>query len=102
MAEAYTNGWAPKGYRCGNCGANGCRLWREYGTLCPGLLCADCAERDQGKRLVFSNSDTIGWYVPAVPTADDAGWWGYTSVPDAGVAWWKALPTRPDREVPRG
>ena len=39
-------------------------------------------------------TDTIGWRVPAVPTEDGSTFWGYTSVPDAGCAWWRRLPTR--------
>jgi len=50
-----------------------------------------CAnERDDFKH----KSDAIGWLVPAVPTEDNETYWGYTSVPDAGVAWWRALPNR--------
>lgn len=40
-----------------------------------------------------------GWRVPAVPTLDGS-WWGYSSVPAEGVAWWKALPLALDGEWP--
>ncbi len=36
--------------------------------------------------------DQIGWRVPAVPTEDGNGFWGYSSVPERGVAWWNRLP----------
>lgn len=39
-------------------------------------------------------NDAIGWMVPAVPSEDGVGYWGYTSVSDAGVDWWKKLPLR--------
>lgn len=38
-------------------------------------------------------SDQIGWRVPAVPTESEVmNFWGYTSVPSAGVDWWRNLP----------
>ncbi len=87
----------PKDYVCGGCGATRVKLWREYQTAAKysKLLCGACAEADQGKTLDLRASSAIGWMVPAVPTGNpDAPWWGYTSVPDAGVAWWMALPLR--------
>lgn len=36
--------------------------------------------------------DQIGWRIPAVPTEDGDTYWGYSSVPAEGVAWWDALP----------
>jgi hypothetical protein len=91
-------------YRCAGCGADGCKLWREYQTFAPKLLCANCAASDQGMDVTDidadglraggcyeTRTDQIGWYVPAVPVDDT--FWGYTSIPDDGIAWWKALPT---------
>jgi hypothetical protein len=91
---SYASGAAPDAYRCGKCGAHGVKLWREYQTISPKLLCVACAEQDQGRRLETGPGacDQIGWYVPAVPDEEGAGFWGYTSVPSAGVAWWKGLP----------
>jgi hypothetical protein len=38
-------------------------------------------------------TDQIGWLVPAVPAPPPGdGFWGYTSVPDEGCRWWRALP----------
>lgn len=102
----YSSTNTPSEYRCGNCGATGVKLWREYQTFSPQLLCADCAAADQhkdisdigagGKRTdeLGQRTDQIGWYVPAVPDEEGVGYWGYTSVPDAGVVWWRNLPTK--------
>jgi hypothetical protein len=40
-------------------------------------------------------TDQIGWYVPAVPHPDGDAYWGYSSVTDDGLAWWRALPSLP-------
>lgn len=101
---------APAGYTCGSCGAHGVKLWREYQTFVDyqHLYCAKCAVAKDGRggevdehgkwcapdaKSQFK-TDQIGWRVPAVPTVDGKTFWGYTSVPRDGVAWWKRLPTR--------
>jgi len=95
-------------YRCDGCGAHGVKLWRDYQTFADRtrLLCADCAEVDQRKsharrgeadwKSPYSQGygDQIGWLIPAVPTEEGDTFWGYTSVPPAGCAWWKGLPVR--------
>jgi len=110
---SYTNPRVPKDYVCARCGAVNCKLWREYQTFSPiTLTCCDCAAALEGEdvsrideegkipfRLSLSEeheqwADSIGWRVPAVPTPNLDGYWGYTSVPQPGVEWWKALPTR--------
>lgn len=100
----------PEHYICSNCGAHGCKLWRQYQTFADHLelLCAVCAAQDQQKSIVgidedgsrpsggsgaYPTTDTIGWLVPAIVVGDT--YWGYTSVPDDGVIWWRALPTLP-------
>ena len=103
----YSSTATPADYRCAQCSATGCKLWREYQTMSPQLLCADCACKDQEKpnnvneegMRPFTDTgkhmtDQIGWYVPAVPDEQGIGYWGYTSVPQAGVDWWKRLPLR--------
>lgn len=101
----YLSGKTPSDYICKTCGAGGCKLWREYQTFAPTLLCADCACKDQKKTNDVDESgmrssqhggrtDQIGWYVPSVPTEDGYGYWGYSSVPQQGVDWWKQLPLR--------
>jgi len=42
---------------------------------------------------------TTGSLVPAVPTEQADTFWGYSSVPIAGVAWWRALPTYKGQEL---
>lgn len=103
----YGTAVTPPGYRCGTCDAAGVKLWREYNTFLDhqSLRCATCAAADQGKDVSgigpdgtypseYGRTDQIGWYVPAVPTEANDTYWGYTSVPEAGVRWWKNLPTR--------
>jgi hypothetical protein len=100
-------------YKCGACGASGCKLWREYGTYSAIILrCAPCAAKEQkrdissidenGMRLTPEydwagdrRSDQIGWYIPAVMTEEGDGYWGYTSVPPDSVEAWRKLPTLP-------
>lgn len=81
----------PKDYVCSVCGTTGVKLWRPYQSCAVHLFCGACAEKDQGKTIDLSVSDQCRWLVPAVPTLDGS-WWGYTSVPAEGCAWWKALP----------
>jgi hypothetical protein len=101
----YSKMITPLDYKCGKCDATGCKLWREYQTFSPRLLCVDCACRDQKKiNNVDSEglrvdddgmqTDQVGWYVPAVPTKDGGGYCGYLDVPDAAVKWWEQLPLR--------
>ncbi len=101
----YSNALTPADYKCAKCGGTGCKLWREYQMFSPQLLCAGCACDDQKKTNNVDAEgwrtedgrklDQIGWYVPAVPTEDGIGYWGYSSVPEAGANWWRALPTAP-------
>lgn len=104
FSYAALGGPVPADYKCERCKAHGVKLWREYQTMCPTLLCGPCAMAAQKKGGVLGDdgrreddgvrTDQIGWYVPAVPDEEGVGYWGYTSVPDAGVAWWRALPLR--------
>lgn len=51
---------------------------------------------DKGMReseIGGSKTDQIGWRIPAVPTEANDTYWGYTSVPEPGVQWWKRLPS---------
>lgn len=96
----------PKSYCCGQCGAKGKKLWRPYQGFQIELFCASCALKDQKKTGPVDDkgriptdprheewTDQIGWLVPAVLTEDGKSYWAYSAVPDAGVAWWRALPT---------
>ncbi len=89
------NGPPPSGYVCAHCGARGCRLWRRYQTFLEHqqLTCFACTEKvGEAGHGYTSDSHAIGWRVAAVPTEDGETFWGYSSVPDAGVDWWDALP----------
>jgi hypothetical protein len=107
MKNVNYNSWlCPIDYRCAVCSKHGVKLWREYQTINPELCCADCAAKSQGKDISDIGSDgtyttdygmttdQIGWRVPAVPDEEGIGYWGYTSVPQSGLNWWKRLPTR--------
>lgn len=87
----------PSDYVCGKCGADGVKLWRKSATSEPvheqPLLCGDCTVVEQKHPLDLSESDQCWGRCPAVPDLR-GGWWGYTSVPAEGCAWWKALPLR--------
>ena len=113
--NAYDPRWRPAKYLCTVCGAAGVKLWREYNTASDltALYCAVCALKNQTRDLASAinrtdwkidaqgyhrdangiRSDQIGWLVPAVPTVEQDTYWGYTSVPPDGVAWWRAMPT---------
>lgn len=47
----YLGGTTPENYVCGECGASGVKLWREYNTCVSdqSLLCLICACREQKK-----------------------------------------------------
>lgn len=105
---------APSGYVCSSCGAHGVKLWREHSVCLERvtLACFDCAcaeqvasgrdvptDLDGGGRMSnvdFPRSDQFWGRVPATPTEDGETFWGYTSVPDDGVKWWKRLASRAD------
>jgi len=100
----YASSRVPKDYKCGKCRAHGVKLWREYQTFCPALFCGPCAMRDQKEagaidddgRIVdgiAGRTDAIGWLVPCVPTEENDAYWGYTSVHQDAINWWRRLPT---------
>lgn len=108
-------------YRCSKCGVAGCKLWREYQTFLnhQELYCVRCACLDQpdkgakpedfdaggyhpskyryddGHEIDMGPTDQIGWLIPAVPTEEGDTFWGYSSVPEPLVRWWRSLPTQP-------
>jgi hypothetical protein len=83
----------PIGYVCGVCGAKGVRLFRRYQTFldAQALTCTPCSEAKQSTKLDPESPCAIGWLVLAVPTEDGETYWGYTSVPEAGMKWWFGL-----------
>lgn len=106
----------PENYRCSRCAAHGVKLWRQYNRSVPylELLCCRCADPkraadmsidgrspendDPPKRRSDQLDDIVGKtgpLVPAVPTVECDTYWGYSAVPVAGCAWWRALPRWP-------
>lgn len=106
----YAVGGTPEGYACGLCSAFGCKLWRKYQTFLDrqSLFCCDCAGKQEAVDVsqIDAAGDvpspdlggrkhcSIGWLVPAVPTEEGDTFWGYTSIPEGGLRWWRELPTR--------
>jgi len=96
-------------YRCGTCEAVDCKLWRQSHVFANqvDLICWKCLE-EKGHEVLVNNAppqmrtdqvydpdvEAIN-YVPAIPDLDGK-WWGYTSVPQWWVEWWKALPDKSD------
>lgn len=90
----------PADYVCRDCAASGVKLWRKSASFEPvSLLCATCTVVEQKHPLDLSDSDQCWGRCPAVPDLRGS-YWGYTSVPAEGVAWWDALPVRLDGEWP--
>lgn len=91
----------PDYYKCGHCGADGVKLFRKSATSEPvisqPLLCGACTAKEQGHPLDLAESDQCWGRCPAIPDLR-GGWWGYTSVPAEGCAWWDALPLALDGE----
>ena len=121
----YTSTTTPEGYVCRDCGTTGVKLWRLYNTFLnhQKLLCAVCAAKLEGENIddidadgrhttrleMYQDEDNdkpsvhhvrgdqIGNMIPAVPDEEGETYWGYTSVPTAGVDWWQRLPTLPTK-----
>jgi hypothetical protein len=92
----YSDPGTPEGYVCGECGVSGVHLYRDYQTFLDHLTlrCQACALKHQKRDAPDSPSEhSIGWLVAAVPTEEGDTYWGFTSVPDAGVRWWDNLPS---------
>ena len=82
-------------YVCSDCGASGVKLWRLYQTFMNAnrFTCRACTVRRTGTDMFPLDCDSYGWYVPAVPVGDGTdACWGYSSVPQDRVEWWKGLP----------
>ncbi len=74
-----------KKYSVEQTASGGVRVTTSYDEMLQPALFKVFSGRDAG-------GDQIGWRIPAVPTEDGSTFWGYSSVPDGGVAWWKRLP----------
>lgn len=91
MWPSYEGTDVPDDYTC-RCGFHGGKLWRSYSSLGGELLCSSCVAAATEKPLTGRNMTQIGWWVAAVPDLEGVGYWGYTSVPPEGCAWWARLP----------
>lgn len=91
---SYKDPEPPPKYSCSKCKKNGVKLWREYNVPSSSLYCAKCGAKKEKEKIPddLLKYDKIGCLVPAVPSEDGVGYWGYTSVPQEGVDWWHALP----------
>ena len=90
-------------YSCDFCGIKNVKLWRETYVshirpkcaTCLGELAADVdADGKVFSKQLGCRTDQVGSWVPAVPMDKEDGYWGYSSVPDADVCWWKSLPSK--------
>tara|TARA_R110002110_G_scaffold26350_10_gene97010 strand:+ start:437 stop:745 length:309 start_codon:yes stop_codon:yes gene_type:complete len=95
-------------YFCRKCDTNGVKLWRVSHSFSVDLLCGSCALEETGKEgpinpdgyriSEYGRTDQIGWRVPAIPDPlpprESHSYWGYTSVPEEGVKWWRDLPVK--------
>ena len=106
----YLSKETPKNYVCDVCNIQHVKLWRRYQCFLnyQKLFCVICALKDQnekgpvddrGYRKDLNITNTIGWLVPAVPTEEEDTYWGYTSIPKAGILWWENLPTNSELEA---
>lgn len=102
-------GVVPADYVCRYCGATGCKLWRLSATFRIELACLSCLRErttdedrmapvdDAGlhnAKMFGPTSQYMSW-VPEVPTHENDGYWGLTSIPPEGMYWWRWLPTVP-------
>ncbi len=91
----------PPYYVCGECEAQGVKLWRRYGVAIDSeiLRCGACASKHEGAPLDLSRSQSCGGLCPAVPRwGEKMHWYSHHDSPAEAVAWWEALPVRFDGE----
>lgn len=92
-------------------------MWREASTFLENhtLACVPCMSRKSKEKLKIEDVDADGkvvatWCyglytdqilgrVPAFLTAEMDTYWGYTSVPEDRVVWWRSLPTLPPKDL---
>lgn len=123
----YSSNQVSSAYKCSICNRQGCKLWRKSQSYLnhQSLYCVDCALKNQKMEGIFVREDgkylcdkgkvrqletgelvdyeqwsnQLNCLVPAVPLEDEDTFWGYTSVPEDGFAWWKRLPLRIERII---
>jgi len=84
-------------YVCADCGVSGVKLWRLYEYSMSPIICFHCVQRITHEHFPPNDLEVRGyeihWWVPAIPAEDTDSYWDYTSVTNAGIAWWKSLLT---------
>ena len=85
-------------YSCSSCAKKNVKLWRQTHVKNVQLkcsICLNCEDVDsEGKILSKTGlkTDCIGNFIPAVPIkGEDDGFWGYYSIPEADMKWWRSL-----------
>ena len=111
MEIDYSKSETPQDYKCGECGATGCKLWRSFGNwVSPELLCAKCAEaraKETGLDLEGERSgefggsaiDDMGDYVPAILEESGNGFLSAIEPAQDAYDWWEGLPSSVDVSV---
>jgi hypothetical protein len=100
----YSKVETPWEYRCSICDASGIKLWKHQAEYNPKPICCVCVSleeelditgiREDGSMMTYSGIKThqIGNYVPAVPSSEVVGFWGYGNIPAKELMWWLKLP----------
>jgi hypothetical protein len=101
----YSSTDVPDKYICGKCGLISVKLWRDVVVSVTQVdlrcaMCLDAGPIDAEGYFIESKygktdqctTEELGSMLPAVPTEDESTYWGYTSVPQEGVLWWRNLP----------
>ena len=81
----YSKKEVPENYVCADCGATGCKLWREHNRF-PKLTCAK------------HTSNVRIFYVPAIPAdmdTDEIQYLNKHTIFKEANDWWHSLPTYP-------
>lgn len=100
----------PADYKCIDCGATNCKLWRAHAMTEPKLRCADCAAKHQKvdigdidsrgqytSAITEQRTEGIGWYVPAMANNGEGFICSHNHLADECIiceGWWLRLPTR--------
>ena len=91
-------------YSCATCKCTEAKLWRPMSVFAEDikLICWECLENkghhvclddEHPSDQVYNSDIEHTCWGPAVPDLDGQ-YWGYTSVPEWWVQWWKHLPDK--------
>lgn len=100
---------ASRPYVCSECHEGGIKLWRNsvIDRSSVVLWCGPCALGKlgidgtidnhgnlNGSDQLYRRESGYGSRLPAVPAQGGTSFWGYSSVPEDRVGWWRRLPLR--------